>query len=120
MCHSPGCEAGWFLCEIGHPCIAKESVCDGTKDCPDASDEFVSRCGGEANSVCLSVCPFLFSLDICYQSGLCTHLFPFSELGVSELSVWQLDHLLLLFLHLCLPASWTKTCSSALALHLLN
>ena len=75
MCHSPGCEAGWFLCEIGHPCIAKESVCDGTKDCPDGSDEFVSRCGGEAKrlSVCLSVClsvnTYIFINDCYYNIG---------------------------------------------------
>ena len=74
--------------------------------------------GSSLVGIPLSLLLFLFSFDICYPSGLCTHLFPLSELNVRL--VRQLDHLLSSFLHLCLPASWTKTCSSALALHLLN
>ena len=42
--------AEWFKCEIGHMCIGKKWVCDGTSNCPDGSDEYISRCGGKATT----------------------------------------------------------------------
>ena len=73
MCQSPGFRHSWFpyfMCGVGHPVLDKRLLCDGTKDCPDESDEIAARCGGEAEclsltlslSVCLSVC---LSLCLC-------------------------------------------------------
>lgn len=34
-----------FHCSSGSVCIKSELECDGKKDCPDGSDEFVAECG---------------------------------------------------------------------------
>lgn len=34
-----------FHCAIAGVCIKPELECDGKKDCPDGSDEFISDCG---------------------------------------------------------------------------
>ena len=68
MCHSPGFDhSSWypdFKCGVGHPVLDIRLLCDGTKDCPDGSDEIAARCGGEAECLSLS-----FSLAVCLSAS---------------------------------------------------
>ncbi|XP_030628050.1 low-density lipoprotein receptor-related protein 1B [Chanos chanos] len=41
------CDEGEFLCRDGRSCVSESWICDGEPDCPDSSDETLSRCSQE-------------------------------------------------------------------------
>ena len=56
------CYSDETKCDNG-PCILKESLCDGKKDCTDNSDELNCSKTGLVSSSCLSVTAILSSLS---------------------------------------------------------
>ena len=46
-----GCKVGYWMCEDSS-CVPEDQVCDGSKDCPDGTDEG-AECGKHSSSTSL-------------------------------------------------------------------